>query len=109
MALTGKQVLSMTPEEIAELMSDDISVNNGLIEEVVEDIPKKIKPQRMTTITEDLEELRMKHKFLTQPYHEVPTRISILPPKAYIQSQRPPAPKPRPPAKTGLCKRMIII
>jgi hypothetical protein len=118
MALTGEQVLSMTPEDIANLMSEDITVNNGL-KEIAESSPlyRMVKPRKPLKVPPSeyiheqdrrLFEYEYRYRIIKENW-EVPTTIPILPPKAYIQPIRPPAPKPPQPAKTGFCKRMIII
>jgi hypothetical protein len=102
MALTGKQVLSMTPEQIAEMMTDDISVNNGL--RTNRSQPKPPPRCRHRTQLNDYEfndrgylteQIKAMRAELARSAYgaEIPTRVSILPKSSYENKLRLPAKK----------------
>jgi hypothetical protein len=103
----------MTPEQIAQMMTEDITTNNGLKPSVKTRIVPD-QPRRRRNFQEEWDRHYDNHRFHEmpyQPYDQVPTRVSILPKSAYIQPIRPPKqrPQPRQTERVGLGRRMIIM
>jgi hypothetical protein len=103
----------MTPEQIAQMMTEDITTNNGLKPSVkTQIIPDR--PRQRRNLQEEWDRYHYDnyryHEMPYQPYDQVPTRVSILPKSAYVQPfRKKPKPQPRQTEKVGLGRRMIIM